>query len=246
MTTPPSGRLAANSFIRDLKRKLGCVESKTSTRRKKMLENKYLLGQKIGKGRFGFVRLSIVALHRSENAIEVSFQIGKDSFQVLFGITGSLAYLAPEALMGDYYEEVDIWAMLLVFSSICSWLAGFLLRVDLCKPSLMKSSCKFLISLKMVYKDPPLKKACQPRANEGEHQQRSPDIYFLIIVPHERLCQSSLLFKPNRNPKMLMLINSSHVFKKVVFGNDRKGNGGSISDVERAIPGLEIAPWLQI
>ncbi|WOL01541.1 serine/threonine-protein kinase PEPKR2-like isoform X2 [Canna indica] len=170
MTTPPSGRLTANSFGLDLKRKLGCIESKTSTKRKKILENKYLLGREIGKG-----RSAIVALHRSENVVEVSFQIGK-----------------------------------------------------------------------MVYKDPPLKKACQPRANEGEHQQRSPDIYFLIIVPHERLCQSSLLFKPNRNPKMLMLINSSHVFKKVVFGNDRKGNGGSISDVERAIPGLEIAPWLQI
>ncbi|WOL00911.1 serine/threonine-protein kinase PEPKR2 isoform X2 [Canna indica] len=68
--------------------------------------------------------------------------------QVLFGIAGSLAYLALEALMGDYYEEVDIWAALLVFSSICSWLAGFLLRVDLCKSSSRKLKICSLTSSK--------------------------------------------------------------------------------------------------
>ncbi|KAG6475152.1 hypothetical protein ZIOFF_064370 [Zingiber officinale] len=57
MTAPPSVRLAADLPGRGLKRKLGCMEPATRIGRTEKLEDEYVLGHKIGKGRFGSVRL---------------------------------------------------------------------------------------------------------------------------------------------------------------------------------------------
>ncbi|CAL5081845.1 unnamed protein product [Urochloa decumbens] len=58
MTAPPaSGRAAPDSPGRGLKRKLGCIESATRMGRKKRLESEYELGDEIGQGKFGSVRI---------------------------------------------------------------------------------------------------------------------------------------------------------------------------------------------
>nr|CAB3457300.1 unnamed protein product [Digitaria exilis] len=58
MTAPPaSGRAAPDSPGRGLKRKLGCIDSATRMGRKKRLESEYELGEEIGQGKFGSVRI---------------------------------------------------------------------------------------------------------------------------------------------------------------------------------------------
>lgn len=57
MTAPPSGRSSPDTPGRGHKRKLGCIESATQIRRKKKLEQEYVLGQEIGQGKFGSVRV---------------------------------------------------------------------------------------------------------------------------------------------------------------------------------------------
>ncbi|KAM3275869.1 hypothetical protein ACQJBY_044322 [Aegilops geniculata] len=58
MTAPPaSGRATPDSPGRGLKRKVGCIESATRIGRKKRLEAEYELGDEIGQGKFGSVRI---------------------------------------------------------------------------------------------------------------------------------------------------------------------------------------------
>lgn len=57
MTAPPSGRSSPDTPGRGHKRKLGCIESATQIRRKKKLEQEYVLGREIGQGKFGSVRV---------------------------------------------------------------------------------------------------------------------------------------------------------------------------------------------
>ncbi|VAI33238.1 unnamed protein product [Triticum turgidum subsp. durum] len=58
MTAPPaSGRATPDSPGRGLKRKVGCIESATRIGRKKRLETEYELGDEIGQGKFGSVRI---------------------------------------------------------------------------------------------------------------------------------------------------------------------------------------------
>ncbi|URD74522.1 hypothetical protein MUK42_35016 [Musa troglodytarum] len=199
MTAPASGRSAADSPGRGLKRKLGCVESATRIGRKKKLENEYVLGRQIGKGRFGSVRLCCSKVNGEEFACKTLLNNGEETVhreveimqhvsgqpgivtlkavfedsksfhlvmelcsggrlmdqmvkegsiamkwvwfisdikpenillttsgkmklsdfglavrvtcgQKLSGVAGSPAYVAPEVLLGDYSEKVDIWA----------------------------------------------------------------------------------------------------------------------------------------
>ncbi|KQJ90577.1 serine/threonine-protein kinase PEPKR2 [Brachypodium distachyon] len=58
MTAPPtSGMAAPDSPGRGLKRKVGCIESATRIGRKKRLDSEYALGDEIGQGKFGSVRI---------------------------------------------------------------------------------------------------------------------------------------------------------------------------------------------
>jgi serine/threonine protein kinase len=57
-TAPPaSGGAAAEGAGRGVKRKVGCIDAATRMGRRKRLESEYVLGEEIGQGKFGSVRL---------------------------------------------------------------------------------------------------------------------------------------------------------------------------------------------
>ncbi|KAM0905157.1 hypothetical protein ACQ4PT_017535 [Festuca glaucescens] len=67
MTAPPaSGGAAAESAGRGVKRKVGCIDAATRMGRRKRLESEYDLGEEIGQGKFGSVRLCRAKNRRGE------------------------------------------------------------------------------------------------------------------------------------------------------------------------------------
>ncbi|RZC64346.1 hypothetical protein C5167_008037 [Papaver somniferum] len=56
-TAPASGSSISDSHGRGHKRKIGCIESGMKLRRKKKIEQEYVLGKEIGLGKYGCVRL---------------------------------------------------------------------------------------------------------------------------------------------------------------------------------------------
>ncbi|KAF8377337.1 hypothetical protein HHK36_030714 [Tetracentron sinense] len=57
VTAPPCGSSSSDPPGRGLKRKIGCIDAATRIGRKKKIEQEYVLGAAIGKGKFGSVRL---------------------------------------------------------------------------------------------------------------------------------------------------------------------------------------------
>ncbi|CAI9116199.1 OLC1v1017288C1 [Oldenlandia corymbosa var. corymbosa] len=56
-TAPPLGSSSLVSSGRGIKRKIGCIEAKTQMGRRKKIEDDYVLGEAIGRGKFGSVSL---------------------------------------------------------------------------------------------------------------------------------------------------------------------------------------------
>ena len=56
-TAPPCGASSLVSSGRGLKRKIGCIDVSTQTGRKNKIDDDYVFGPNIGKGKFGSVRL---------------------------------------------------------------------------------------------------------------------------------------------------------------------------------------------
>ncbi|CAN6878436.1 unnamed protein product [Brassica oleracea] len=56
-TAPPCGASSLVSSGRGLKRKIGCIDVSTQTGRKNKIDDDYVLGPNIGKGKFGSVRI---------------------------------------------------------------------------------------------------------------------------------------------------------------------------------------------
>lgn len=57
VTAPPCGSSLSDLHGRGVKRKIGCIDAATRIGRKKKIEQDYVLGNEIGKGRFGSVRM---------------------------------------------------------------------------------------------------------------------------------------------------------------------------------------------
>ncbi|KAL5714707.1 non-specific serine/threonine protein kinase [Ranunculus cassubicifolius] len=67
-TAPPFGSSLSDLHGRGVKRKIGCIDAATRIGRKKKLEQVYVLGEEIGKGRFGSVRLCRSKANKEEFA----------------------------------------------------------------------------------------------------------------------------------------------------------------------------------
>ncbi|XP_042501985.1 serine/threonine-protein kinase PEPKR2 [Macadamia integrifolia] len=57
VTAPPCGSSSSDRHGRGHKRKIGCIDAATQLGRKKKIEQEYVLGSAIGRGKFGSVRL---------------------------------------------------------------------------------------------------------------------------------------------------------------------------------------------
>ncbi|ONK74165.1 uncharacterized protein A4U43_C03F3430 [Asparagus officinalis] len=79
MTAPPSTSSSPLSPNRGHKRKLGCIDSSTQIRRKKKIENEYVLGASIGQGKFGSVRLCRSKVTGKEFAVKSLKKNGEES-----------------------------------------------------------------------------------------------------------------------------------------------------------------------
>ncbi|THU62945.1 hypothetical protein C4D60_Mb01t10490 [Musa balbisiana] len=105
MTAPASGRSAADSPGRGLKRKLGCVESATRIGRKKKLENEYVLGRQIGKGRFGSVRLCWSKVNGEEFACKTLLKNGEETVhrevEIMQHVSGHPGIVTLKAVFED-------------------------------------------------------------------------------------------------------------------------------------------------
>ncbi|KAG6500412.1 hypothetical protein ZIOFF_040257 [Zingiber officinale] len=105
MTAPPYGRLAADYPGRGLKRKLGCMEPATRIGRKEKLEDEYVLGRKIGKGRFGSVRLCRSKANGDEFACKTLRKDGDESVhrevEIMQHISGHPGIVTLKAVFED-------------------------------------------------------------------------------------------------------------------------------------------------
>ncbi|RWV77269.1 hypothetical protein GW17_00061920 [Ensete ventricosum] len=105
MTAPASGRSAADSPGRGLKRKLGCVESATRIGRKKKLENEYVLGRQIGKGRFGSVRLCWSKINGEKFACKTLLKNGEETVhrevEIMQHVSGHPGIVTLKAVFED-------------------------------------------------------------------------------------------------------------------------------------------------
>ncbi|MBA0866539.1 hypothetical protein Goshw_022038 [Gossypium schwendimanii] len=136
-TGPPCGASSLVPLGRGLKRKMGCIEVITRISGTKKVEDDYVKGDTIEQGKFrsiwlcrsrtSGVEFACKTLLRGEETVHREMEImqhlsghpGFVTLQVLYeepdcfylvlsGLAGSLVYVAPEVLLGNYSEKVDI------------------------------------------------------------------------------------------------------------------------------------------
>ncbi|KAJ6843486.1 serine/threonine-protein kinase PEPKR2 [Iris pallida] len=105
MTAPPSTSSAAESPCRGHKRKLGCVDPSTRIRRKKKIESEYALGEPIGRGKFGSVRLCRSKTTAAEFACKTLKKNGEESVhrevEIMQHLSGHPNVVALKAVYED-------------------------------------------------------------------------------------------------------------------------------------------------
>ncbi|MBA0595671.1 hypothetical protein Gorai_012531 [Gossypium raimondii] len=125
-TGPPCGASSLVPLGRGLKRKMGCIEVITRISGTKKVQDDYVKGNTIEQGKFrsiwlcrsrtSGVEFACKTLLRGEETVHREVEImqhlsghpGFVTLQVLSGLAGSLVYVAPEVLLGNYSVKVDI------------------------------------------------------------------------------------------------------------------------------------------
>ncbi|XP_077224690.1 serine/threonine-protein kinase PEPKR2-like [Tasmannia lanceolata] len=101
----PCGNSPYDLRGRGLKRKLGCIESATQMGRKKKLEKEYILGHKIGEGKFGSVRLCRSKSNGAEFACKTLTKMGKETphmeVEIMQHLSGHPSVVTLEAVYED-------------------------------------------------------------------------------------------------------------------------------------------------
>ncbi|MQM01443.1 hypothetical protein Taro_034200 [Colocasia esculenta] len=119
LTAPPCG--GSSSFSdspgRGLKRKLGCIESATRIGRKKKLEQEYVLGQEIGQGKFGSVRLCRSRATGEEFACKTLPKNGEETVHREVEIMQHLSGHPGVVTLNAVYEDLEYFHLVM---ELCS------------------------------------------------------------------------------------------------------------------------------
>ncbi|KAM3258051.1 hypothetical protein ACQJBY_050032 [Aegilops geniculata] len=108
MTAPPaSGRATPDSPGRGLKRKVGCIESATRIGRKKRLEAEYELGDEIGQGKFGSVRICRAKAGGEEFACKALPKNGEETVHREVEIMQHLSGHPGVVMLKAVFEDAD-------------------------------------------------------------------------------------------------------------------------------------------
>ncbi|KAF8050457.1 hypothetical protein N665_1962s0002 [Sinapis alba] len=115
-TAPPCGASSLVSSGRGLKRKIGCIEVSTQTGRKNKIDDDYVFGPNIGKGKFGSVRICR-SKHNGNDFACKTLKKGEETVHREVEIMQHLSGHSRVVTLHAVYEESDCFHLVM---ELCS------------------------------------------------------------------------------------------------------------------------------
>ncbi|XP_010476240.1 PREDICTED: serine/threonine-protein kinase PEPKR2 [Camelina sativa] len=115
-TAPPCGASSLVSSGRGLKRKIGCIDVSTQTGRKNKIDDDYVFGRNIGKGKFGSVRICKSRKNGTEFACK-TLKKGEETVHREVEIMQHLSGHPRVVTLHAVYEESDCFHLVM---ELCS------------------------------------------------------------------------------------------------------------------------------